>query len=128
MNVLRISSSCIVAALLAISVAVGFNKAAALQLGPPNAVAGVEVLTRGPVHEAFAETVTFDPQPTTCVSISSFLRVMKRMSAHPSGRRCAEKSLKMSPVQKHSTNGARFGEGAISRYVEPIVREYWSHR
>ncbi|MEQ9409802.1 MAG: hypothetical protein RIK87_18850 [Fuerstiella sp.] len=24
---------------------------------------GVEVLTRGPVHEAFAETVTFDPRP-----------------------------------------------------------------
>ena len=24
---------------------------------------GVEVLTRGPVHEAFAETVTFDPEP-----------------------------------------------------------------
>src|ERR1051326_8529942 len=33
---------------------------------PPSAVdgqPGVEVLTRGPVHEAFAETVTFDPQP-----------------------------------------------------------------
>jgi hypothetical protein len=25
--------------------------------------AGVEVLTRGPVHEAFAETIAFDPQP-----------------------------------------------------------------
>ena len=24
---------------------------------------GVEVLTRGPVHEAFAETITFDPEP-----------------------------------------------------------------
>ena len=24
---------------------------------------GVQVLTRGPVHEAFAETVTFDPEP-----------------------------------------------------------------
>ena len=24
---------------------------------------GIEVLTRGPVHEAFAETVTFDPEP-----------------------------------------------------------------
>ena len=24
---------------------------------------GVEVLTRGPVHEAFAETITFNPQP-----------------------------------------------------------------
>jgi hypothetical protein len=35
--------------------------------------------------------------------------------------------LKMSPVQKHSTNGARFGEGVISRYVEPIITDYWSH-
>ena len=33
---------------------------------PPAPVAaadGTQVLTRGPVHEAFAETVTFDPQP-----------------------------------------------------------------
>lgn len=28
---------------------------------------GVEVLTRGPVHEAFAETVSFDPQPGVVV-------------------------------------------------------------
>ena len=29
---------------------------------------GVQVLTRGPVHEAFAETVTFDPEPGILVS------------------------------------------------------------
>ena len=29
----------------------------------PGADEGVQVLTRGPVHEAFAETVTFDPEP-----------------------------------------------------------------
>jgi WXXGXW repeat (2 copies) len=29
---------------------------------------GVEVLTRGPVHEAFAETVTFDPEPGIVVT------------------------------------------------------------
>ena len=29
----------------------------------PDAEEGVQVLTRGPVHEAFAETVTFDPEP-----------------------------------------------------------------
>jgi len=29
--------------------------------------AGVEVLTRGPVHEAFAETVTFDPRPAVVI-------------------------------------------------------------
>jgi len=63
MNVPRIASWCIVATLLAISIAVGFNNAAALQRGPPDGVEGVEVLTRGPVHEAFAETVTFDPEP-----------------------------------------------------------------
>jgi len=31
------------------------------QGGPADVQAGVQVLTRGPVHEAFAETVTFDP-------------------------------------------------------------------
>ena len=63
MNAYRIASSCIVATLLAISIAAGPNNAAALQQQPPNGQQGAEVLTRGPVHEAFAETVTFDPQP-----------------------------------------------------------------
>jgi hypothetical protein len=31
---------------------------------------GVEVLTRGPVHEAFAETVTYDPEPGIVVTIA----------------------------------------------------------
>lgn len=31
--------------------------------GRPDVLDGVEVLTRGPVHEAFAETVMFDPEP-----------------------------------------------------------------
>ena len=31
--------------------------------GPADVEEGVQVLTRGPVHEAFAETVTFDPEP-----------------------------------------------------------------
>ena len=30
---------------------------------PANTEEGVQVLTRGPVHEAFAETVTYDPEP-----------------------------------------------------------------
>jgi hypothetical protein len=63
MNAYRIASSCIVAALLAISFAAAFNNAAALQQEPSDGQQGVEVLTRGPIHEAFAETVTFDPQP-----------------------------------------------------------------
>jgi len=68
MNVPRIGSSCIVAALLAICITVGFNNAAALQRASPESVEGVEVLTRGPVHEAFAETITFDPQPGVVVA------------------------------------------------------------
>jgi len=63
MNGFRIVSGCIVATLLAFSIVVGMKKAAALQQGPPNGQQGVEVLTRGPVHEAFAETVSFDPEP-----------------------------------------------------------------
>jgi len=66
MNATRISSIGIVAVLLALSVAIGLNQATAFQRGPPGPPGtpdGVEVLTRGPVHEAFAETVTFDPEP-----------------------------------------------------------------
>ena len=65
MNVPRIASWCIVAALLALSAALGRNHAIALQQGAPGAgiEEGIEVLTRGPVHEAFAETVTFDSKP-----------------------------------------------------------------
>ena len=47
------------AAVLALAVPLVLNSATAQE--PP--VPGVEVLTRGPVHEAFAETVTFDPEP-----------------------------------------------------------------
>src|ERR1041384_7336476 len=43
--------------------AVALNKAMAQTQGPGDDQEGVQVLTRGPVHEAFAETVTFDPQP-----------------------------------------------------------------
>ena len=35
---------------------------------PPDNVQGVEVFTRGPVHEAFAGIVTFDPQPGVVVA------------------------------------------------------------
>ena len=52
---------CLIAALLGTAVAWG-------QVGGVPRVRtqtedGIEVLTRGPVHEAFAETVTFDPEP-----------------------------------------------------------------
>jgi hypothetical protein len=48
LNVPRIASWCIVAALLAMCIAVSFEKAAALQRGPPAGVQGPEVLMRGP--------------------------------------------------------------------------------
>ncbi|MEX0977520.1 MAG: hypothetical protein WDZ48_01630 [Pirellulales bacterium] len=63
MNVPRITRWRIVAALLALSAAPGLNNVIALQPGPAGPEQGMEVLTRGPVHEAFAETVTFNPQP-----------------------------------------------------------------
>lgn len=39
------------------------NLANAQPGGPGNDQQGVEVLTRGPVHEAFAETIAFNPEP-----------------------------------------------------------------
>jgi hypothetical protein len=39
----------------------------AQQQAPPEGQDGVEVLTRGPVHEAFAEPVVFDPKPGVVV-------------------------------------------------------------
>ena len=50
LNVSRIASWCIVIALLAICIAVSFEKAAALQRGPPTGVEGVEALMRGPAE------------------------------------------------------------------------------
>ncbi|MCX6878231.1 MAG: hypothetical protein NTW21_31130 [Verrucomicrobia bacterium] len=44
-------------------VAVGTMPGPAAALAQSTAVADVQILTRGPVHEAFAETVSFDPQP-----------------------------------------------------------------
>ena len=48
---------------LALGLSFGLNKAISAQPVPADAEEGVQVLTRGPVHEAFAETVTFDPEP-----------------------------------------------------------------
>jgi hypothetical protein len=63
MNVCHVCKWCLVAALAALGTNLGLHKAIAAQPGPADAEAGVQVLTRGPVHEAFAETVTFDPEP-----------------------------------------------------------------
>ena len=88
MNVRHVCQWCVVATLLALGLSFGLNKALGapppapapsatpapptfapptttvpLAPAPANAEQGVQVLTRGPVHEAFAETVTFDPEP-----------------------------------------------------------------
>ena len=56
---------CLVAALLGGAVAWGQERDA--PRGRTETEDGVEVLTRGPVHEAFAETISFDPQPGVVV-------------------------------------------------------------
>ena len=64
MNITRfVGSSLTAALLLAVSNAWNHSGADAYQPLQPNAEEQMEVLTRGPVHEAFAETVTFDPEP-----------------------------------------------------------------
>jgi hypothetical protein len=54
---------CMVAALVTFGAGFGLDQTVAAQRGRADAEEGVQVLTRGPVHEAFAETVTFDPEP-----------------------------------------------------------------
>jgi hypothetical protein len=69
MNVSHVLKWCLVGTLLALGWSFGLNKALFAQPAipaspaPANPEEGVQVLTRGPVHEAFAETVTFDPEP-----------------------------------------------------------------
>jgi hypothetical protein len=63
MNVCHVCKWCLVAAVAVLGTNLGLHKATAAQPGPADAEAGVQVLTRGPVHEAFAESVTFDPEP-----------------------------------------------------------------
>ena len=62
MNVFRFSKWFALTALLAVGTTAWSQQV--VQQQPPAANQdGVEVLTRGPVHEAFAETITFDPEP-----------------------------------------------------------------
>src|ERR1043165_9131255 len=49
--------------LAAAGVSWNIHLAVAAQPAPIDSEQGVQVLTRGPVHEAFAETVIFDPEP-----------------------------------------------------------------
>lgn len=61
MNV-RYVELCMVTALIVCGSGLGLDKASAAQPGPTGVEEGVQVLTRGPVHEAFTETVTFNPE------------------------------------------------------------------
>src|SRR5687768_11599247 len=68
MNISQIAKWWVVGALLALSAAaLGPDNATAFQPPPPAGEEGAEVLTRGPVHEAFAETISFDPEPGVVV-------------------------------------------------------------
>ena len=63
MNARRVFRWCLVTGLVALGAGLGLEKAWGAQLGaPPAADEGMQVLTRGPVHEAFAGAVTFDPE------------------------------------------------------------------
>ncbi len=68
MNVCRVSKSCIFVAVVAFAVGFGCDSARGQPRGPAEGEDGVQVLTRGPVHEAFAEIVSFDPQPGIVVA------------------------------------------------------------
>jgi hypothetical protein len=67
MNINRVCQWCLVTGLVNLGAVWTLDQAWGAQPGqspqPPLAEEGVQVLTRGPVHEAFAETVTFDPEP-----------------------------------------------------------------
>jgi hypothetical protein len=63
MNVRHVCKWYMVAALAALGTGCGVENATVAQPGQAGAEQGVQVLTRGPVHEAFAEMVTFDPEP-----------------------------------------------------------------
>ena len=54
-------------AILVVGIGLSWGVVRAIQPPRPDGE-GVEVLTRGPVHEAFAQTVTFDPEPGIVVN------------------------------------------------------------
>ncbi|NOT01710.1 MAG: BcpO-related WXXGXW repeat protein [Phycisphaerales bacterium] len=67
----HVSSLCTLAALAAIGTGLGVSTGTAQPPPPsPEGEQGVQVLTRGPVHEAFAETVTFDAEPGIVVTMA----------------------------------------------------------
>ena len=63
MNLSRISRLCLLTALAALGTGFGLDKVLAVPPRPTAAEQGTEVLTRGPVHEAFAGVITANPEP-----------------------------------------------------------------
>jgi hypothetical protein len=58
---------CVAGVLAALGLGLGLQMAMGDPPAPADTEDGVQVLTRGPVHEAFAETVTFNPEPGVVV-------------------------------------------------------------
>ena len=63
---MKVCTYCLITALL--GPALAWGQPGDTPRGRTEAEDGTQVLTRGPVHEAFAETVTFDPEPGVAVS------------------------------------------------------------
>ena len=62
MNPRHAFKGCLAAALVTFGASFGLDNTASAQRVRADVDTGVQVLTRGPIHAAFAETVTFDPQ------------------------------------------------------------------
>src|SRR5665811_1949760 len=64
----RHASKGCVAAVLVVLIGISWDMAIGLAQQPDKDVPGAQVLTRGPVHEAFAGMVTFNPEPGVVVT------------------------------------------------------------
>ena len=64
----RHASKCCLAAVLVVLIGIGWGTAICQAQQPYDDVQGAEVLTRGPVHEAFAGMVSFNPEPGIVVT------------------------------------------------------------
>lgn len=63
MNTNQVCRWCAAAAFAGLGSTFGAGQAITLPQSATDGEAGMQVLTRGPVHEAFAETISFDPEP-----------------------------------------------------------------
>ena len=64
----RHATKCCLAAVMVVLLAISCDMAICRAQSPGDDVPGAEVLTRGPVHEAFAGMVTFNPEPGVVIS------------------------------------------------------------